>query len=643
MPHIDQEKVQRFAAIFDGRKDARGLVHGECARGEVTLEHYRRHLAGEESLGVYPLLPDSTCRFGAVDIDRKDPALARAVYEALLAAGLPSGVHMEQSRGKGYHVWVFVDEPIPASEMQTLLRRAVRDAGLPEKTEVFPKQSDAGAVQFGNYINLPYFGETDGPRMVLTSGTMEPMPLTRFLTLCWPASHATVRSVVHRIEDSAKPTTGLGLQPSRDNWIVDGLAGTGEGERNDMAAKLTGYFKRAGIPEDVTLAILDDWAARCVPPFDRGELKRVVTGIYQRYTDAPIEGPADRFEAVSLERFFAETPDRIEWLVEPFIPAGGMVAMAGKPASGKTWLALDLAVAIASGKPWLRKFDVTQGPVLLIDEESPGPILRSRLDMLMRSAGENRQALPIKVAWRKGLNLSSQRSVDQLKETIADVQPVLVIIDAFAEVHRESENVADEVAKVFNRLREAGKPSNPAFLVLHHNRKDSGTFRGSSHIEATLDTMLSVSISDDDTSKVEHAKARCSARVASFGVRRIIREDEGTAQLLLVAAPASEIGDHTNRRTGPKVRMAKDALADFFGFRDGWVPKDEIRDALANDDIDEASLNAALGHLEDEAKLERRKDPDNGTKKQFRWKVEQDDAPAMLTTLSVNGHREVEE
>ncbi|MEX2227567.1 MAG: AAA family ATPase [Dehalococcoidia bacterium] len=603
---LDEEKVRRFASIFEGRKDARGLAQGGCARGEVTLDHYRRHLQGEESLGVYPLMPDSTCRFGAVDIDRKDPTLAKAVYDALAALKLPSGVYMEQSRGKGYHVWLFADEAITAREMRRILRHAVLAAGLPETTEIFPKQDDAGTVEFGNYINLPYFGETDGPRMVLTSGSMQPMPLTRFLTLCQPSEAGPLRAIASQVQVE-RPTS----VPLTENWVVELLAGVHAGGRNDAAARLAGYLKSRAHPEDVTQAILDEWADRCDPAFDKAELKSVVSGIYRRYPDPgiePIDG--DRgFAAVPLQAFLAEAPDRIDWLVEPLIPRGGMVALVGKPASGKTWLALDLAIAIASGRPWLRKYQVIAGPVLLIDEESPAAILKARLELLIRGAGLEGAALPIEVASKEGLNLSNGRCVDDLKEVIARIRPALVVIDAFAEVHRESENSADEVAKIFNRLRAAGRSCDPAFVVLHHNRKDGGTFRGSSHIEATLDTMLAVSIGGEDTSTVEHAKARCSAKVQPFGVRRIISEERGTAQLLLVAPSA--LDQEPAGRSGRKVDLAKGLVLDVLGFVTDWMPKGTLREKLADDDIDNASLDAALRQLEDGGKIERKADPDD--------------------------------
>jgi hypothetical protein len=619
--HIDQKKAERFAAIFSGRKDAWGMAPpeggGRTIREEVTLEHYRRHLLGEESLGVFPLLPDSTCRFGAVDIDRKDPEAARAVYEALKSLGFEFGVHMEQSRGKGYHVWLFVDDPVPARDMQVILRRAVRDAGLPEKTEIFPKQADAATVEFGNYINLPYFGETDGPRMMLTDGQMEPMPLTRFLTLCRPLPATTVRAIASGLSDD--PAAERGSRPIAGKWIVDCLSGVPEGQRNETAAKLVGYLQSRGIPEDVTLNLLASWADKCDPPMDHKELGRVVTGIYRRYLarNVPLAGASRRFDVEPLAAFMKRAPEAVEWLIEPFIPKGGMALISGDPGAGKTWLALDAAISVASGRDWLGRYRTAQGPVILIDEETTHAGLSDRLNRLMLGNALDAATLPIYIALRQGLNLSDGEQARSLAAVIDRVRPALVIFDPFAEIHDASENSADEVARVFRAIREAGRPHHPAFVVIHHNRKNDQTYRGSSHIEATLDARLSIEQVDDYTCKVRHTKARYSEAVDTFAVKRQFMGDE--VRLVPVDLPKEAAGGDKGR-SGPAVDRAVREIEEFFRWRDGaLVPKADLLAALMDDGISQASTDAALLRLQKQGKIVREPDPHNKRHRLVGW------------------------
>lgn len=65
------------------------------------------HLAGEHTVGVYPLLEDDTCYFLAVDFDeaewRDD---ARAFIQSCEELGVPAALELSRS-GKGAHAWVF--------------------------------------------------------------------------------------------------------------------------------------------------------------------------------------------------------------------------------------------------------------------------------------------------------------------------------------------------------------------------------------------------------------------------------------------------------------------------------------------------------------------------------------------------------
>ena len=72
------------------------------------------HLFGKETIGVYPLLPDETCWFLAVDFDKKSwQEDARAYLDTCATMGVP--VSLERSRsGNGGHIWIFFDQPLPA-------------------------------------------------------------------------------------------------------------------------------------------------------------------------------------------------------------------------------------------------------------------------------------------------------------------------------------------------------------------------------------------------------------------------------------------------------------------------------------------------------------------------------------------------
>ena len=134
----------------------------------VTDEVIDGHLRGRHTVGVYPLLPDDTCRFLAADFDKRT---WRRDAEAFLATCRSKRVPaaLERSRsGNGGHVWIFFAEPVPAalarrlgSHLLTETMERNPDVGFESYDRFFPSQDTLPAGGFGNLIALPL---EHGPR-----------------------------------------------------------------------------------------------------------------------------------------------------------------------------------------------------------------------------------------------------------------------------------------------------------------------------------------------------------------------------------------------------------------------------------------------------------------------------------------------
>ena len=134
----------------------------------VTDKIIDGHLRGRHTVGVYPILPDETCWFLAVDFDK---LTWRQDAEAFLAACRSKRVPvaLERSRsGHGGHVWVFFSEPVPAvlarrlgAHLLTETMERNPDIGFESYDRFFPSQDTLPAGGFGNLIALPLAG---GPR-----------------------------------------------------------------------------------------------------------------------------------------------------------------------------------------------------------------------------------------------------------------------------------------------------------------------------------------------------------------------------------------------------------------------------------------------------------------------------------------------
>jgi superfamily II DNA or RNA helicase len=138
---------------------------GECPHRSfppLTEDVVRNHLEGKLILGLYPLLPDETCRFLVADFDkdswRED---ARALREICRRLGVPAALERSRS-GNGGHVWIFFSGPVPAVLARKLGAYLVTETlesrpeiGLDSYDRFIPGQDTMPQGGFGSLIALP--------------------------------------------------------------------------------------------------------------------------------------------------------------------------------------------------------------------------------------------------------------------------------------------------------------------------------------------------------------------------------------------------------------------------------------------------------------------------------------------------------
>lgn len=128
----------------------------------LTDEVIHGHLSGKCTVGVYPLLPDDTCWFLAVDFDRDLWKLdAIAFVESCHERNVPAALERSRS-GNGAHVWIFFSDRIPAIQARklgtgllTLTMERRHLLGLRSYDRLFPNQDTMPNGGFGNLIALP--------------------------------------------------------------------------------------------------------------------------------------------------------------------------------------------------------------------------------------------------------------------------------------------------------------------------------------------------------------------------------------------------------------------------------------------------------------------------------------------------------
>jgi hypothetical protein len=158
--------------------------------------------------------------------------------------------------------------------------------------------------------------------------------------------------------------------------------------------------------------------------------------------------------------------------VVPRLIAEGVTLLAGKPKLGKSWLMLDIALGVASGKPVLGNMPVLQGDVLGLFLEDSQRRLQARIRRLETASGK---------AWPTNLSLTTQwRRFDE--GGLSDIEawcrqadnPKLIITDTLAKLRpsRSSRKAQYDLDyEALTGLHKIAHKFQVAIIVVHHTRK----------------------------------------------------------------------------------------------------------------------------------------------------------------------------
>jgi hypothetical protein len=226
----------------------------------------------------------------------------------------------------------------------------------------------------------------------------------------------------------------------------------------------------------------------------------------------------------------AERPQQRRWLIDELWGDEAVGIVGGEPKCCKSFLALDMAVAVAGGVPCLRRFAVAQaGRVLLYAAEDALHIVRQRVAGIAAAAGRKLADLDIHVITAPSVRLDVERDRDALAETIATLEPKLLVLDPFVRLHRIDENVSGEVAPLLAYLRELQRRHHLAVVLVHHARKGGAkmragqALRGSSEFHAWGDSNLYLRRHGEQlTLSVEH---RAAASIGAVSLQLAIDGD----------------------------------------------------------------------------------------------------------------------
>jgi hypothetical protein len=316
----------------------------------------------------------------------------------------------------------------------------------------------------------------------------------------------------------------------------------------------------------------------------------------QAKTSAPQATPPRTWSAAELlDADFPEPP----WIVPGLLPVG-LTLLAGRPKVGKSWLALQLMQAVATGGNFLGQ-RVQRGACLYLAlEDSP-----RRLQSRMRAQGwtaRNVQADFVTVGQAGDLLPlnGKQGGALSLAEMIASSGYRLVVIDTLSRALNGDQNAADVMTAALAPLQEAAHTLGCAVVVVDHFNKlgAANPYSGGPGMEVGPDPVLNVLGSTAKAAMADAILGLYKAQGKAGAVLAVTGRDVEEKQLLLKQDPLTHSwqceGDADAIRVSDARRQVWEAvkelgettcteLAEILGRGKGPVLKDLVR--LVNDGL----------------------------------------------------------
>jgi hypothetical protein len=204
-------------------------------------------------------------------------------------------------------------------------------------------------------------------------------------------------------------------------------------------------------------------------------------------------------ETFTAEDLRLETFPPQSWFLPDIVPSEGVTLLCSKPKYGKSWFALDAAIAATANRYTLGEIKPDQGDVLYLALEDSRRRLQRRITKLLPTfKAEWPAGLTIATKWRR-LHEGGLEDIRAWYQRTKDNggKPVAVIIDVLAKIRKPTGNRQAYEAdyEALTGLCELANGLGIAVIVIHHVRKMAAddlmeTISGSFGIAGSADTLL---------------------------------------------------------------------------------------------------------------------------------------------------------
>jgi hypothetical protein len=317
-------------------------------------------------------------------------------------------------------------------------------------------------------------------------------------------------------------------------WL-EGLVGAGEvaiegcGGENRTFDTICKVLERGITPATAYELLTEIWNPHCLPPWDTEELEAKIISAWRNGQDTrggKAEPPLEIQHQHLMEYvpgLFADVPEEyrylipypitelrknkepLRWLIKDFLPEVGMGYLYGPSGTFKTFLALDLALSVATGHGpnWWQDGDREPQPVVYLVGESPHGFRNGRTDAWLHARGipglhdlashlivvETVPPIQYKDHWRELVKMIKMRL-----DAMGFKRPALFVIDTLSRL-MEGLSISDQQhsSQAAGTIERMAKALECCVLLVHHVGKDEQKGMVGSYVwYANADTVVEI-------------------------------------------------------------------------------------------------------------------------------------------------------
>ena len=294
-------------------------------------------------------------------------------------------------------------------------------------------------------------------------------------------------------------------------------------------------------------------------------------------------------------------PDK-EWFIEQVLGVRDLCMLYGHPGSGKTFVALDLIMAVITGRQWANRFSVSkQGSVIYAISEGKGGF-KNRLGSALSKWRPTSQQLQNFLISEEVPQLFDDESPESTQNFISELatqierNPDLLVIDTMhGATSGANENSAQDAGIILRNIRLLRDVLDCAVLFIHHSNKAGTSERGSSAFKGEMDTQIEISLFDDEQNlrlmRCEKLKDGESWKDLHFS----LQPESGSCSVTWNQPLEEGI-----QLTSPVKREILKALSEY---PDRWFSASRLAEAVG---INRSTINSQLSKLVQNGKVKRK-------------------------------------